>query len=86
MSKRKTYKEAFREVAGLGRMAADEALRLKAELERRPYWLWRAMLEHVAKQDCEIGCCAEAGVCITEYCVPCAATQFLAEEIAAEAK
>ena len=65
--------------------ATVHAAREKLEAAR-PYWLWRAMLETLAKQDCEIGCCAESGLCITEWCTPCAATQYLAEELVAEAK
>lgn len=57
------------------------------ERRKRPYWLWRAMLEYCAEQPCRRHIvepihdenCSGSGDCITEWCVACAARTFLAE-------
>jgi len=71
------------------RMAKEQEKAAKAEAdeESRPYWLWRAMLEECARHGCHRPAddrCEGSGLCITEWCVPCAAKAFLAREKAGE--
>lgn len=47
--------------------------------DKKPWWLWNAMIEHLRKQDCLVNesCeCSESGECITEWCVVCAAKSW----------
>lgn len=55
--------------------------RLRAELEQRPYWLWRAMLQDMATMGCGDSSvlCSESGDCITEWCTACGAEYYLAD-------
>ena len=53
---------------------------LEEENEDRPYWMWRAMLEEFGEMDCRCDGpdqCSTQGLCVTEYCLPCAAKCFL---------
>lgn len=49
--------------------------------DKRPYWMWQAMIEHISAvaKGCERGAprCADSGDCITEWCVPCAAQAYM---------
>ena len=50
----------------------------------RPYWMWHAMLREYAKRDCEVEGCESSSLCITEWCLPCAARAFLWTKAAPE--
>lgn len=43
----------------------------------RPYWMWHAMLSALAERACDLEGCESADLCITEWCLPCAARAFL---------
>lgn len=54
--------------------------------EKRPYWMWTAMLEYIYHNgghcDGRFGpakSCGDSGNCITEWCVPCDAAAFRRE-------
>jgi len=70
------------EIERLKELLRIEAAKREEAEERRPYWLWRGMLERLRCEKCdneEEDGCAYSGGCITEWCVPCAAEVFLAE-------
>lgn len=56
-----------------------------------PYWQFRSMAERLAVMPCEghefgdDDPCADTGLCITEWCAPCAASAWVAETKKAEA-
>ena len=62
---------------------AIEAIKIhRQELDDRPYWHWRAMLDLCAEQKCERPGdtrCPSTADCITEWCTPCASRIFLSE-------
>jgi len=69
---------------------AAKAWNTRVDDERRPYWMWRAMLEDFAETACEYRDyeydppkgmeCHNTSKCITEWCIPCAARVFLKQE------
>jgi len=59
-----------------GKVLSDQLLEIE---EKRPYWLWNAMLDSFAAMSCEVDVsrpCSEQGLCITEWCTTCAAQAF----------
>jgi len=55
--------------------------------DQTPYWLFRGMAARLEKQECDHQTdtdCNQADLCVTEWCLPCAASAWMDETREAE--